>query len=427
MLRRTLSYAIMALLNIAVLNAQTSPSSVLFGELPSFTSTGEIHRDNGFDIGVRVSNNFDDNALNDNRNKHSNLLTTVEPHFSWTGLRPRAEWALNYSPGYSVSHQLPVYSSQSHHLDATYHWRPAKRLRVQFHNNFLESANPFDRLRTGEPTVGSTGVDQPNSSFTAQARMRSEQAGLDFIYATSPHGIIGAKSSFFNVNYSEIKGLRLLGETTSLSEQIFYSHHLTRRQWVGGEYSLQDLNAHSPRSWAMVHSLFYTHSILLGANMVFSLFGGPQYTSIREQSLAGRSVVPVGGQWAGGATYTWNWNHNRVVAGVSRRISDGAGLTGIVRLSSAYAEVRREIAPRWDADVLLSYDHNRLLSATPNTLAYISGAAGLRHRLARGVSLEVRYWRVHDWVAGIGPAATLADHNRVSVALQYDFQSRISR
>ena len=426
MLKRVLTYAIVMLLDALVVNAQTTPSSILFGELPSFATAEEIHRDNALDVGVRVSSNFDDNALNDNRHKQSNLITAVEPHFSWTGLRPRAEWALDYSPGYSVSHQLPVYSSQSHHLSATFRWRPAKRLRVQLHNSFLESTNPFDRLRAGEPTAGSTGVDQPNSSFTAQARTRSEQAGLDFIYATSPHGIIGAKSSFFNVNYSEIKGSQLLGRASSITEQLFYSHHLTRRQWIGGEYSVQDLNAHNPRSSALVHSLFYTHSILLGSHMVFSLFGGPQYAAIREQSMAGRSVA-VGGHWAGGATYSWNWNHNGVVAGFSRRISDGAGLMGIVRLSSAYAELRREITPRWSADVLVSYDRNKLLSATPNTLAYVSGAAGVTHTLARGISWEVRYWRVHDWAVGMGSGTGLADHNRFSTALQYDFQSRLGR
>ena len=425
MFKRALSYAIFVLLETAVLTAQTIPSS-LFTEFPALAVAPESHRDNAFDIGLRVSSNFDDNALNDNRNTQSNLLTAIEPHFSWTGLRPRGEWALNYSPGYAMSHQLPVYSSQSQHLDATFRWRPTKRFRVQFHNSFLESTNPFDRLRAVEPTASSTGVDQPNSSFTAQARTRSEQAGLDFLYATSPHGTIGAKSSFFNVNYSELKGSHLLGRASSITEQIFYSHHLTQHQWIGGEYSVQDLNAHNPRSQALVQSLFYTHSILLGPHMGLSWFGGPQYAAIREESVSARSVGGRG-HWAGGATYSWNGNHNSLVAGFSRRISDGAGLTGIVRLSSAYAELRREITPRWSADVLLSYDHNKLLSATPSTLAYISGSAGLTHMLARGVSFEVRYWRVHDWTVGMLPGTSLADHNRISTALQYDFQSRLGR
>ncbi len=345
----------MASLSVNGANAQMS-SSILFGDLPSLLSTEETHKDNVFGIGVRVSNNFDDNALNDSRAKRANVLTIMEPHFQWSGSRSRAEWSLSYSPGYSLSHPLAVYSSQSQHFDASIQWKPLKRLKVQLQNNFLESTNPFDRLGLLETTPGATGIDQANISSATSARARSEQMALGLMYATSTHGVVGAKSSWFNVNYSGIGESQGLGSARSITEQLFYSHHLTRRQWVGLQYSLQDLNAHNPTSHALVHSLFYTHAVRLGPNMVFSWFAGPQHTAFRTDSVSAvTSSIHPRQHWAGGATYSWTWDHDSISAGFSRRITDGAGLTGIARLSTAYTELRHEITQRWSADMLVSY------------------------------------------------------------------------
>jgi len=45
---------------------------------------------------LHVANEFDDNALNDNRNKQPNLMTVVEPQVTWKLSRARVEWLLHY-------------------------------------------------------------------------------------------------------------------------------------------------------------------------------------------------------------------------------------------------------------------------------------------------------------------------------------------
>jgi len=407
--------------------AQSMPPSLLPGEIPTPMNEEETHNSDVFTMGLGLSSNVDDNALNDNRNRVFNVLTIVEPHFGWTGSHPRTEWTVNYRPGYSISHQLPIYSSQSQRLDSTFQWRPARRLKLRVRDSFLRSTNPFDRLQSAEPAPGSTIINGPNSALLATARTSSEQAGLDLIYATGPHTVIGASGSFFDVSYKDLAASRILGRASSTAGQLFYNHHLSQRQWIGIDYNVQNLTAHSPDSRSLVQSIFATYSVLLAPHMVFAGFAGPEHSATRESVLSGATPVRGNEHWAGGATYSWSSNRSAFIGSFSRRISDGGGLAGLVRLSSARAQVRHEFVPRWTADLLLSYDRNKTLSAAGSTLSYVSGACGLTHSLSPDLSIDIHYWRVHESAAGLQSGLYLADHNRVSVSLFYDFKSRLGR
>ena len=79
--------------------AQSMPPSLLPGEIPTPMNEEETHNSDVFTMGLGLSSNVDDNALNDNRNRVFNVLTIVEPHFGWTGSHPRTEWTVNYRHG----------------------------------------------------------------------------------------------------------------------------------------------------------------------------------------------------------------------------------------------------------------------------------------------------------------------------------------
>src|SRR6185312_8992431 len=100
--------------------------------------------------------------------------------------------------------------------------------------------------------------------------------------------------------------------------------------------------------------------------------------------------------WAAGTNFTWSSLHTNLTLGFSRRISDGAGLQGIVELVSINAQLRRQITRRWNVQGLLSNDRNAALLPGVTPLSYVSVAGGLSRALNQKLSIGCQYWYVHE-------------------------------
>lgn len=417
------------LLGQIVLRAQT-----LSPPVPPAETAAPVRRaeHNLFVMGLRISNDFDDNALSDNRNKQPNVITVVEPHIGWTLSDSRVKWTLDYRPGFSMSHPLSIYNSRLQLLDTGLQLTLAKRLTVRLRQDFLESNNAFDRLRDSELTPGSSALDRPNNSVITDSRTSSEQAGVDLIYALTSRTIVEASGAFYKVSYSFPGNTQQLASTRSTNVHGLYSHHLTRHNWVGLDYAVQDLTSKGPWLHSLVHSVFYTDNLSLTPSMSLSFFIGPEHSITREPAfvLSGTGSIRIAQpnwSWAGGGNYTWSGTHTTLAIGFSRRISDGAGLQGIVQLSSATAELRRQLTRQWKIRLLVSDDHNKALVAASTPISYVSIAGGLTRALTPRLSLDLRYWRVHEVANGVQPGAYLADHNRISTSLVYEFKDPLER
>lgn len=433
-----LGCVLILLFAVTDLSAQMSGAPELPGEMSIPTSETRASKADWLITGIRISNDFDDNALDDNRNKQSNFVTVIEPHLGWNLSTPRLEWTLDYRPGFAMSHPLQTYDSRSQLLDTALRWRMTKRLEVRLRNSFLESKNPFDRLRQPELTSGFGILDRPNDSILlSTARRTSEQAGMDLTYALSPHTIIGASGSFFSVKYSSPSGMQspaqFLENTTSTNGHAFYSHHITRNTWIGLDYNVQKLGFRSGRSQALVQSVFYTNTVSLTRNMTVSFFAGPEHSASHDdfsmllQSPGLKSTSQSNWHWAGGATYNWSWARTSLAGSFYRKISDGGGVLGAARLSGATMEFRRQLTQPWSVDVQASYDKNKSLTETPGTLTYVSATGGVTRTLNQDMSLEFRYWRVHLSSNGVQVGNYLADHNRISISLAYDLKHPLGR
>ncbi len=378
--------------------------------------------------GIRISGEFDDNALNDNRNKQPNLMTVIEPHVTWKLARSRLEWLLHYSNGISTSQQLPAYKSQSHLLDVRLGFQPTRHLRLAFSNSFLNSTNPFDFLRADGAIPGVGQPHQLNDSLlTATANRTSEQAAAEASYALSLHGTVGANGSFLSLRYRAPTANQLplqFKDESSVGGGIFYSQHFMRRQWARVDYGIQRMVFRGRSS--LVHNVFYTHTISLSSTAALSVFAGPEFATASNtlNMVHPSSASPITWRWAGGATYNWRAPGTHLALGFCRKISSESGLLGAAWLSSATAELHRRITPRWTADLAGAYDHNKMLDAPQNVLSFVWAAAGLTRALSRDMTVEFKYWRVHQATDTLGAGRAAADHNRVSVSLGYDFKSR---
>ena len=429
MARRYFQAVLVLLFLMTALHAQTGRPSGLPDE--SASAIAEMHRSDTLAVGFRFANEFDDNALNNNRSKQSNLMTVIEPRVTWKVSRTRLEWLLSYSNGFAISQQLPAYNSQSHSLDVGLGFRQTKRLRFSLKNSFLKSTNPFDFFRA--PSAGS--LSQPNDSLlTATANRSSEQAGAEATYVLSRHSTAGVSGSLSSLRYSAAATnqfpLQFLGNESSTGGSIFYSLHVSRRQWARVDYGAQRI-VFSGRS-SLVQNVFYTHTVSLSSAATFSVFAGPERAT-SDLSRAVRlsagpiSASPATWHWAGGGTYNWRTAGRHLTLGFYRKVSSESGLLGATWLSSVTAEWQQRITPRWTADLAGAYDHSKTLDVPRNDLSFTWAAAGLTRTLKQGVSVEAKYWRVHQSTDTPGARSLVADHNRVSVSLGYDFKAQLNR
>src|SRR5712671_2249565 len=69
--------------------SQSSVAPILPGEIPTSVVRTETSLPNVFFTELRVTEEFDDNALNDDSNRQANLLMLVEPHIGWRISLPR--------------------------------------------------------------------------------------------------------------------------------------------------------------------------------------------------------------------------------------------------------------------------------------------------------------------------------------------------
>ena len=421
------------LLSNIVLRAQTAIPPVLPGEVPAPAVYTEIPKENSLVTGVRVSSEFDDNALNEARDKQSNLVTLFEPHIGWAFSSARTDWMLDYRPGFSVGHPLSIYNSQSQLFDTRLRFNLRKHLRLRVRESALETKDVFDQLQQSELAPGSSVVDRPNSSILVSGRESSDQQGADLTYQLSSRTVAGISEGWYRVTYTSAGNAQELGSARSISTHAFSSYHLSQDNWAGLDYSVQALVSQQPHSRALVQSLLYTDTILMTGNMGVSLFAGPQHSVIRNEvnslhsEATGRNAILPLWNWAGGASFIWSQPHTIVTAGVSRRISDGAGFEGIVRLSSASVELRRQLAKRLQGKLLVSADANSPMISRFYPLSYISLSGGFVHSVNRNLSLGLQYWHSYETNAFTPTTRFLVDHNRFSLSVTYDLKTPLQR
>lgn len=434
MLWKCLSSLLLLLVATSSLTAQSIQRSGS-DEGTSQPGIGREYETNILILGLRISSEFDDNALSDNRDKQLNVMTVVEPHLKWKGSHPRFDWLVDYGNGFSVSQQVPAYNSQSHLLDAAVQLRPSKRLRVVFKNSFFESKNPFDSFSAPASSSG-LGVVKPNDFLLASTTNKmSEQASTELTYDLGPHATVGASGSFLTARYRAVGASQLvqqsLGDENSTNGQFFYSHHWTRHQWAGFDYEIQEID--SRNSSSLVHSVFYTHKISFSTAHVFSLFLGPERSSTQDLLDSFQTnpnfnqLAMATWRWAGGATYTWTAVSTQLTVGFSRRINSGSGLPGAALVTSTTANLRRSITQRWTTDLAGGYDRNTALDATRNELSIAWAAGGFSRTLRQGMLLDLKYWRLYQSAGSAVAGNSLADHNRVSVSLEYDLKAHLPR
>jgi hypothetical protein len=249
--------------------------------------------------------------------------------------------------------------------------------------------------------------------------------------------LVGDSGSFYDLHFNDVPGGFTLTNTRTASGSAFWLHGFGR-DWLGVDYRFDrvtfDPNGGNPGGTTRVHSILGVNTINLPNRFTLTGFAGPEYSE--------NHGVPVGGvtlqnfnnwSFAGGADVGWQKAHTSIAAGYSRRISNGGGVLGVVRLQGIHGEIRQRLRPGWSASVGASYGNNKSLTIpAPGTADKVNSAsfgASVERNLGRSLGLRVGY--VHDFQEQIGSADIsqqgAAHRNRFSVTLGYQWSRPLGR
>ena len=120
-------------------------------------------------------------------------------------------------------------------------------------------------------------------------------------------------------------------------------------------------------------------------------------------------------------------------AGFSRRLNDGGGVLGVVRLQNVHGEIRQQLRPGWAVLLGASYGNNHSLTVptlgSPTSINAASVGGSLERNLGQSLGLRLGY--AHDFQDQIGGTDTTtlgrANRNRFFVTLGYQWAKPLGR
>ena len=408
---------------------------LLGGQGTSLSLPGEMERSNYLNIGVNVSAGYDDNALLTPSQQVGNTTFSVYPNIGIAQSTPRTRWSLAYGAGLTVNQRLSNNNQGSHYLtfDSVFRLSPHVSLRAA--ENFSLVAGIFGASASSDfqQTPGLAN----GTLITALANQRSSQTVVETSYHYARTAIVGASGSFYDLHRSDVTtGVGTLGDTRTAGGSAFWLHELFRGDWAGITYLFRRIT-YDPTGETRVHSFAVADTLNISKAYHLSGFIGPEYSDNQGVAATGPGAGQITSfsDWglAWGFEGGWQSARTSVTASYSRRISDGSGIFGAVRLQNVYAAVRREVLPTWTATVFASYGNNQavtLASATTATsINTTSVGASLDRNVARRLGLEIAYF--HDFQNQSGSTAPSqnynADRNRFLVTLSYQWSKALGR
>lgn len=398
---------------------------------------GDIELKNVVTLGLLVGTVFDDNALSDNRNQKSDFQYNVEPWIRFQQHLKTLDWGFRYRPGFSYSQRFSSNDSFRQEGSGDLDYKFSRRFYVKASGATAISTNPFQQ---GGTASGLGVLDQPNPTvILPRVREISSNSTVELTYLLGRFTSLSVTGSFSDAHYHNLFGtsndvLKLI-DTRTVHGRATLNHRFGRRESAGVFVDYQDLEFPKAHARTQTENFSLFNEFDITSHMTVTVFGGPDYTKIHDQSvinfLFATVTIPIfHTQWSGsgGINYLWQRPRDAVHLGFLRKISDGGGLVGSVNLTDYNLEYLRHLTKFWKARIAGDYATNTSLgfSSTSKLIGY-SGHASLSRMIGENVLLDLQYARAHQSQSGVTAGALVQDHNRVAVTLTYQFNHPIGR
>jgi len=420
----------------AVAGIDTGVSDETDGDLPlipaslggrgaSLAFPSEMERSNYLRAGLNVGAAYDDNALLAPSGAQGNTSTTIFPNLAVEESWSRMRYTLAYAGGFVINQNFSSLNQGSHDVSFDSQFRLSPHVNLRLAEDFTVMTGFFDG--GNDTTVSGTGG--PNASLiTPLATQRTNSTTAAANYRFALNDVIGGSGSFYSLHFTNVNQSTALSDTRTATGSAFWLHRTFRHNWTGASYSFENISFDPDNGESRVHSLALVDTLGLSRGFTFSGFFGPQYSDNRGLTSTGEAISQSQ-QWsmAEGVELGWQSAGTSVSTGYSRRIADGGGVLGAVRLQSVHGDVRQRLFPGWAVRVGGSYGSNHALtvpfSGTASIIDLTSASVSLERNVGKNLGFRVGY--SHDFQQQSGsatPAQTLDAHrNRFFVTLSYQW------
>jgi hypothetical protein len=393
-------------------------------------ATAAETRSNFLNTGLTFNTAYSDNVLGGiTANPVSDISYSIWPRIALDETTPRLHSVLTYSPGFTFYQRTSARNEMDQNMALDLQYRLSPHVTASVQDSFQKSSNVFN-----QPNLLSAGVyGSPQAPTLAVipplADLLSNTTNAELTYQFSATGMIGASGTFTNLHFPDPTEVPGLYDSSSRGGSAFYSHRLSRKQYVGAMYQYSRMLAYpvGAQSETQTHTVFAFYTIYLKPNLSLSLSGGPQhYDAAQVPQPASRSWSP-----AATASLGWQGRHTTLAASYSRIVTGGGGLLGAFHSNSANASARWQLARTWNVGSAASYGIYKSLTpffflANPGGHMF-SGTVSLQHQVSEHFNAELGYTRLHQSFNGISVISANPDTDREYISISYQFTRPLGR
>ena len=420
--------------------AQTEMPEPLGSEVPPLTTASELPTKNVLELSMRLTSYFDDNALGDNRNKHSDTAFDATPTIDFKQELERLKWDFFYSPGFSYNQHFSDRRYFSQLAGGKLAYELFKHVEINFHGDGTLTTNPFNQLDRSTSLPQGNVIDRPNTSVVLpKTKQIAADGGLGVDWFESAFTTISLSGDITDQRYRNLAvqtvAQQKLIDTRTIHGHAAVLHRISARQMVGVLYDYQDLGFPVAHARTTSHAVEGFDEIAITPNMKLTVFGGPEYSRQHDQVEINlfffTIVLPTfKTMWSptAGAEYSWQGARNAIRGGYIRKISDGGGLIGAVTLNDGNAEFRHQLTRRWTLNLDGYYATNDSLGFSGSSrLRAWAANSSIERMITPNLSVSAGYSRLSQRRSGQIAGAAADDDNRVLISLRYRWDYPLGR
>jgi hypothetical protein len=392
---------------------------------------GSQTRSNYLRGGLVVTGAYSDNMFEDIGSKPiSDTSYSLWPTFALSKVTSRLNLALNYSPGFTLYQHTTGLDQTDQNVTMNSSFRLTPHITVGFQDTFFKTSNVLNQPDTGSAGAVSGSGQPPTVAIIAPiADQLSNTTNAGITYQFSRNSMIGGGGIFTIFDYPNPAQVTDLYNSNSRGGSAFYTHRLSRKQYIGASYQFSQVLAFPPHAQIQIQTqapvLFYT--VYLKPTVSFSLSGGPQHLDISETPL------PSYRSWSPSATASLGWQESRTNLAVSyvRIVTGGGGLVGAFDTNSAAGSARWQLTRTWNVGAVASYSIYENITpsyflSTPGGRS-LSGTVSVQHRITEHFNGEIGYTRLHQSYSGIEAISNAPNANREFISVSYQFARPLGR
>jgi hypothetical protein len=432
-LHKTTSFLLVAFASSLVYCQMNPTGSPITGDIHPITFQPAAQETNVLLLDLAAGASADDNNNNSVTHPIGGAQYFLTPSFAIQETHPRLAWTVSYHPllkFYVPTSSYPDVFNQV--LGGELRYDITKYLSIGLRQDYLRTFDPFQQLGDTPLQPGIGLLNNPGAVLAENFKRTEWLSQAEIDYRLTKHTSLGVSGDFFELRGADGGHRSLIGTTDTLGS-AYVSHQITARQTVGIQYQFLDIVFPGRDMRARTNGVLLFDQITITRHLSCSVFGGPEYSKLRNQAFLDVFGVPLpipisSTLWSPAAGGTLDWRRDRmgVQASFVRRVGDGGGVLGAVDMKDAILRWQARLSREWVADAGGEMTIYTLLNTAGLDKKVLDLGAGITREWSHNWRVRALYERKHN-LGGSESTLPFANHNRVTLQVERDFNVPLGR